>query len=86
MGTSVASGTGKALVVATGRKAQLGSIASSLQKPPPPTAFAVGIQNFGLMILRITVFLILFVVSAEHPRSIEHCSNPSCSRSRSPSG
>ena len=62
MGTSVASGTAKALVLATGRKAQLGSIASALQKPPPPTAFAVGIQNFGLMILRITVFLILFVV------------------------
>ncbi len=62
MGTSVVSGTARALVLATGRKAQLGSIASALQKPPPPTAFAIGIQNFGLMILKITVFLILFVV------------------------
>ena len=56
------SGTAKALVVATGRKAQLGSIASALQKPPPPTAFAVGIQNFGMMIVKATVFLVLFVV------------------------
>lgn len=62
MGTSVVSGTARALVVATGRKAQLGSIAGALQKPPPPTAFAVGIQNFGLMIMRLTVFLILFVL------------------------
>jgi Mg2+-importing ATPase len=62
MGTSVTSGTAKALVVATGRKAQLGSIAGALQKPPPPTAFAVGIQAFGMMILRLTVFLILFVL------------------------
>ena len=47
MGSSVVSGTAKALVFATGRKAELGSIASALQKPPPPTAFAIGIQKFG---------------------------------------
>ena len=62
MGSSVVSGTAKALVLATGRKAQLGSIASALQKPPPPTAFAVGIQKFGLMIVQATVFLVLFVL------------------------
>ena len=56
------SGTAKALVFATGRKAQLGSIASALQKPPPPTAFAIGIQRFGLMIVQATVFLVLFVL------------------------
>ncbi|MGO9392156.1 magnesium-translocating P-type ATPase [Rhodoblastus sp.] len=62
MGSSVVSGTAKALVVATGRKAQLGSIASALQKPPPPTAFAMGIQKFGMMIVQATIFLVLFVV------------------------
>jgi P-type Mg2+ transporter len=62
MGSSVVSGTAKALVVATGRKAQLGSIASALQKPPPPTAFAVGIQKFGFMIVQATIFLVLFVL------------------------
>ena len=62
MGSSVVSGTAKALVLATGRKAQLGSIASALQKPPPPTAFAVGIQKFGMMIVQATIFLVLFVV------------------------
>ncbi|MGO9769291.1 MAG: magnesium-translocating P-type ATPase [Roseiarcus sp.] len=66
MGSSVVSGTAKALVVATGRKAQLGSIASALQKPPPPTAFAAGIQKFGMMIVQATIFLVLFVVLINH--------------------
>ena len=44
--------------------AQLGSIASALQKPPPPTAFAMGIQKFGMMIVKATIFLVLFVVLA----------------------
>ena len=58
--------TAKALVLATGRKAQLGSIASALQKPPPPTAFAIGIQKFGMMIVQATIFLVLFVVLINH--------------------
>jgi len=62
MGSSVVSGTATALVVATGRRAQLGAIASALRKPPPPTAFALGIRDFGLMIVRATVLLVLFVV------------------------
>ena len=62
MGSSIVSGVAKALVLATGPKAQLGSIAGALQKAPPPTAFEVGIQNFGMMIVRATIFLVLFVV------------------------
>ncbi len=62
MGSSVVSGTAKALVFATGREAQLGSIASALQKPPPPSAFALGIQKFGLMVVQATVFLVLFAL------------------------
>ena len=62
MGSSVVSGTARALVLATGRRAQLGSIAKALQKPPPPTAFAVGIQKFGMMIVQATIFLVLFVL------------------------
>ena len=62
MGSSVVSGIAKALVLTTGQKTQLGSIAGALQKPPPPTAFASGIQNFGMMIIKATAFLVLFVV------------------------
>ena len=61
-GSSVVSGTAKALVVATGRNTQLGSIAQSLQKEPPPTAFAIGIRDFGMMIVRLTVLLVLFAL------------------------
>jgi Mg2+-importing ATPase len=62
MGSSVVSGTAKALILATGRQTQLGSIAGVLRKEPPPTAFAIGIQNFGMMIVRATVSLVLFAV------------------------
>jgi len=62
MGGSVVSGTAKALIVATGRATQLGSIASTLRRAPPPTAFALGIRDFGMMIIRATVFLVLFVL------------------------
>ena len=62
MGSSVVSGTAKAVVVVTGRSSQLGQIAHSLRAEPPPTAFAIGIRDFGLLIVRLTVLLVLFVL------------------------
>lgn len=62
MGCSVVSGTARALVVATGRATRLGAITGTLQREPPPTAFALGIRRFGLLIVRITVLLVLFVL------------------------
>ncbi|NLH79642.1 MAG: magnesium-translocating P-type ATPase [Phyllobacteriaceae bacterium] len=62
MGASVVSGGATAVVFATGRDARIGAIAETLRKPPPPTAFALGIRDFGLMIVRLTVALVLFVL------------------------
>ena len=62
MGTSVVSGNATALVVATGRKAQLGAIASALRADPPETSFDRGIQQFGRMILRLTILLVLITL------------------------
>ncbi|MFO1308039.1 MAG: magnesium-translocating P-type ATPase [Burkholderiales bacterium] len=62
MGTSVLSGTGTMLVCATGRATALGAISHGLAAAPPPTAFEVGARRFGLMIMRITVLLVLFVL------------------------
>jgi len=62
MGSSVVSGTARALVVAIGRATRLGAIAGALRREPPPTAFALGIRRFGLMIVRLTVLLVLFVL------------------------
>ena len=58
MGSSVLSGSALALVVATGRRAQLGMIAGALQKPSPDTAFDIGIRDFGRMLLRATLLLV----------------------------
>lgn len=62
MRCSVVSGTAQALVVATGIHTRIGSIAKSLQKDPPPTAFAVGLRDFSLLIVRLTVLMVLFVL------------------------
>jgi Mg2+-importing ATPase len=62
MGSSVVSGTATAVVIATGRATRLGAIAGALRREPPPTAFALGIRDFGLMIVRLTVLLVLFVL------------------------
>ena len=62
MGSSVLSGSAIALVAATGRAAQLGNIAMALRKPAPDTAFELGIRDFGRMILRLTLLLVLFAL------------------------
>jgi len=62
MGSSVVSGTASALLTATGRRTQLGAIAGSLRKPAPPTAFLLGVRDFGRMIVRITLLMVLFTL------------------------
>ncbi len=61
-GTSVVSGTAKVLICNTGAHTVLGNIADSLIAKAPPTAFEQGIRNFGLLITRFTIFLVLFVL------------------------
>ena len=62
MGTTVISGSGRLLVVRTGSRTLMGAIQGSLEHQPPPTAFEVGTRRFGLLILRMTVLLTLFVL------------------------
>ncbi len=61
-GTSVISGTATIVICRTGRNTSLGGLATSLAEKPPATAFDVGIRRFGLLILRFTVLLVLFVL------------------------
>ena len=63
-GSSVIGGTATMLVVATGADTRFGAIAASLDKPPPPTAFERGLHRLGILIVRLTVFLVLFVLLA----------------------
>ncbi len=60
MGTSVISGTASALVCRTGRASALGALAGTLAAQRPADAFELGIRRFGLLMLRLTVFLVLF--------------------------
>ncbi|WP_020485185.1 magnesium-translocating P-type ATPase [Methylomonas sp. MK1] len=62
MGTTVISGSGKMRVIKTGTVTAIGAIADSLTSKPPATAFEVGTHRFGLLIMRLTVLLVLFVL------------------------
>jgi len=61
MGTSVVSGMATAVVCRTAQQTALGDIAETLNRQPPPTRFELGLQSFGQLIMRLTVFLVLFV-------------------------
>ena len=62
MGTSVVSGTARLLVCRTGTATAIGEIARALSLEPPPTAFELGTRRFGMLIMRITVLMVLFVL------------------------
>ena len=63
-GTALVSGSASMLVVATGLATRLGGVAAALAQRRPPTAFEKGLRGLGLLILRLTVFLVLFVLLA----------------------
>jgi len=62
MGSTVISGSAQVLIMATGASTALGEVAHSVLAEPPPTAFEVGTHRFGLMIMRVTLLLVLFVL------------------------
>lgn len=62
MATSVISGTASLMITATGRSSQLGGMAHTLARPAPPVAFALGLRDFSRMIVRLTLFLVLFTI------------------------
>jgi Mg2+-importing ATPase len=62
LGTSLVSGTGTALVMATGKNTTFGDIATRLATKPPETEFERGTRQFGLLIMKTTILLVLFVL------------------------
>jgi Mg2+-importing ATPase len=61
-GTSMVGGEAVMLVVATGGATRFGAITASVQTREPPAAFQRGIHALGMLILRLTGFLVLFVL------------------------
>jgi P-type Mg2+ transporter len=62
LGTSVISGTARVLMCRTGQNTELGEIADTLQAKAPPTSFEQGTYRFGILIMRMTILLVLFVI------------------------
>ena len=61
LGTSVESGTARAVVVATGRETHLGSIAAALEPPESPTAFDVGMARFTWFMVALVAVMVPLV-------------------------
>ena len=62
MGTSIVSGSARVVLARTGSDTALGQIADTLARRPPRTAFERGTRDFGNLILRLTLLLVLFVL------------------------
>jgi Mg2+-importing ATPase len=63
MGTSVASGTGTLLVIATGRSTEYGHIAARLSAPMADTEFERSLRRFGLMLTQLILVLVIAVLA-----------------------
>jgi Mg2+-importing ATPase len=61
MGTSVRSGTGRAIVVRTGAATIFGDIATRLKLRPPETEFGRGIRQFGQLLTQFMAVLTIIV-------------------------
>ncbi len=61
MGSSVISGTAKAIVIKTGRQTEFGKIAEKLVLREEESDFSHGIRSFGFLIMRVTIILVLFI-------------------------
>ena len=61
MGSHVVSGTGRAVVLHTGRSTTYGAIAAQLRQRRPETEFERGVRRFGNLLLEITLLLIALI-------------------------
>lgn len=61
MGTHVVSGSGRALVMCTGRATEFGAIAQGLRIRSEETSFEKGVRSFGNLLIRITLVLVFLI-------------------------
>ena len=62
MGTSVISGSAQMLVMMTGEGTAIGQIADSVSRAAGPTSFEIGSRRFGMLIMRLTMLMVMFVL------------------------
>jgi len=61
LGTHVVSGSGRAVVVHTGRATEFGAIAARLRLRPPETEFEAGVRRFGYLLMETTLVLVIAI-------------------------
>lgn len=62
-GSSVINGSARMLVVVTGPNTEFGSIAASLARSAPETAFETGIRKFGYLLMQVTLIIALLITA-----------------------
>jgi len=61
MGTHVISGSGKALVLTTGKDTEFGKISERLKLRPQETEFERGVRQFGFFLMEITLTIVIII-------------------------
>ena len=64
MGTNVISGTGKAVVVHTGKETEFGKVSERLKLRPAETEFEHGLSKFGYFLMEVTLVLVALIFAA----------------------
>ncbi len=62
MGSSVVSGTAKAVVLATGPATQMGALASKLVEQRPLTSFDIGVNKVSMLLIKFMVVMVPIVI------------------------
>lgn len=61
MGTHIISGSGKAVVITTGKDTEFGKISERLKLRPLETEFERGVRRFGFFLMEITLTLVIII-------------------------
>lgn len=65
LGTHVISGLATAVVVGTGRDTEFGKISERLEHKPPVTGFELGLRQFGQLLVKVALCIIVVVFSVK---------------------
>jgi Mg2+-importing ATPase len=61
MGTHVVSGSGRAVVIRTGKESEFGKVSERLKLRPPETEFERGVRRFGYLLMEVTLVLVIAI-------------------------
>jgi Mg2+-importing ATPase len=64
MGTHAVSGSGRAVVVRTGKNTEFGKVSERLKVRPPETEFERGIRRFGYLLMEVTLVMVFAIFAA----------------------